>query len=174
MGKYEYVINKLHPRANKDGQVYKHIIVAEQKIGRYLLPEEVVHHKDFDKSNNHPDNLMIFATKGDHTRFHHYNCDENILKMNDNGVYFCDAIPIKCIDCGALITKGSVRCVSCANKHQQKVHRPNVDELYKLLVALQGNFTKIGTQYGVTDNTVRKWCDSYGLPRHSKEYKTFN
>ena len=28
-------------------------------------------------------------------------------------------------------------------------------------------FTKIGKEYGVSDNTIRKWCDRYELPRYS-------
>jgi hypothetical protein len=42
----------------------------EAKLGRYLTPEEVVHHIDGDKENNDPDNLMLFANNGEHTRFH--------------------------------------------------------------------------------------------------------
>ena len=32
-------------------------------------------------------------------------------------------------------------------------------------------FTHIAERYGVTDNAVRKWCDKYSLPRHSREIK---
>ena len=46
MGQYEYVIDKTHHRANKDGQVYVHILNAEKKLGRMLRSTEVVHHID--------------------------------------------------------------------------------------------------------------------------------
>ena len=36
LGQYEYIIDKTHPRANADGAVYVHMIVAEQKLGRRL------------------------------------------------------------------------------------------------------------------------------------------
>lgn len=52
-----------HPRAKT---VREHRLVMEKVLGRYLLPEEVVHHKDEDKQNNHPDNLELFATNRDH------------------------------------------------------------------------------------------------------------
>lgn len=36
-----------------------------------LLPSHVVHHRDRNQFNNHPSNLMVFATQGDHIRYHH-------------------------------------------------------------------------------------------------------
>lgn len=35
-------------------------------------------------------------------------------------------------------------------------------------------FTKIGEKYGVTDNAVRKWCDSLKLPRTKREINKFS
>ena len=48
---------------------HKHRIVAEEMLGRPLLPEEVVHHIDHDKTNNDPSNLQIM-TRADHARLH--------------------------------------------------------------------------------------------------------
>ena len=33
------------------------------------------------------------------------------------------------------------------------------------------NFTKVGKYYDVSDTTIRKWCDSYNLPRSSQKIK---
>lgn len=41
----------------------EHQLVAEQKLGRSLLPDERVHHIDGDKQNNNPDNLMLLSPK---------------------------------------------------------------------------------------------------------------
>jgi len=49
--------------------------------------------------------------------------------------------------------------------------KPNKTDLLEILHQYKGNFTKIGAYYGVTDNAVRKWCKSYNLPYHSKDYK---
>ena len=46
------------------------------------------------------------------------------------------------------------------------------EELKKLIRTTP--FTTIGKQYGVTDNTVRKWCDKYNLPRKVKEIKSYS
>lgn len=48
---------------------HEHRVVAEQKIGRPILPGEHVHHVDGDKHNNHPDNLMVMSAQ-DHLRLH--------------------------------------------------------------------------------------------------------
>lgn len=63
----------------------------------------------------------------------------------------------------------STRCVQCSNKNKRTVPKVLRDEL-KLLIRTTP-FTKIGEKYGVSDNTIRKWCDKYGLPRKATDIK---
>lgn len=67
---YISVLAADHPFANKRGYIYQHRLIMEEMIGRYLKPEEVVHHIDEDKQNNSPENLMLFPTDTDHARYH--------------------------------------------------------------------------------------------------------
>jgi hypothetical protein len=48
---------------------HMHRVVAELKLGRALLPGEIVHHIDGDKWNNDPDNLAVM-TQAEHARIH--------------------------------------------------------------------------------------------------------
>lgn len=53
---------------------HKHVhrLVAEQMLGRELLPGEVVHHIDGNKHNNDPSNLQVL-TRSEHIRLHQVN-----------------------------------------------------------------------------------------------------
>lgn len=59
-----------HPRADRQGTVFEHVLVAEQKLGRALCDGEVVHHIDCIKNNNHPDNLTVCASHTEHFLIH--------------------------------------------------------------------------------------------------------
>ena len=175
LGQYEYRKVPHHPRANEDGSVYLHILIAEEKLGRFLLPEETVHHIDENKTNNSPDNLMVFYTKADHTSFHQHGCDMDTVELLPCGSWISKMITTRCPICGNSKSKDAKTCRNCykpTNNHSKKVtNKPTKEELFAILQEVQGNFTKIGKQYGVTDNAIRKWCKSYNLPSHSRDYK---
>jgi hypothetical protein len=54
-----YVWTPGHPRASRNGHVPEHILVAEERLGRCLAKDEVVHHLDLDPLNNDPTNLCV-------------------------------------------------------------------------------------------------------------------
>ena len=64
---YLYSRTPGHPYASKHGNyVAVHRLIVEEKIGRYLLPTEVVDHIDGDTRNNDPDNLRVFQSNAKH------------------------------------------------------------------------------------------------------------
>ena len=58
---YPIIYKPESKHATKDGYMYEHIYIAEQKLGRELTDLEVVHHRDSNRNNNSPSNLIIFS-----------------------------------------------------------------------------------------------------------------
>ena len=61
-----------HPHARANGYYLRSRYNVEQAIGRYLDPREVVHHLDFDKTNDDLNNLYIFPSRGKHSTYHNH------------------------------------------------------------------------------------------------------
>lgn len=77
-----------------------------------------------------------------------------------------------CKKCNTKISKNYQLCNNCAAKNRRVVdNRPTKEELLNELK--NSNFSAVGRKYNVSDNAIRKWCDSYGLPRTIKEIKLF-
>jgi predicted ATP-dependent serine protease len=77
-----------------------------------------------------------------------------------------------CVDCGKEISKYAIRCVDCENKNRITEKPVTREELKKLIRNFP--FTTIATKFGVTDNAIRKWCDSYNLPRTKTVIKKYS
>lgn len=194
MGKYLCEFAPDNPRATKEGYVYTHVLVAEKKLGRYLTPEECVHHVDHDKYNNDPSNLMIFKTIADHTAFH-----QGVPAIQDGDVWWCPTkgIGLVCPMCFGIKDRKAPMCRQCYNKQQALLKteerlsmrangnvaliQQEINSIDKttgmprreiLKEQIRNNsFSSVGKMYGVTDNTVRKWCEKYGLPKLTNAIK---
>lgn len=122
-----------------------------------------LHHINGNHADNRIENIQILCPNC-HSQTENYGT-KNIKRHN------------YCADCGKEIALNSTWCPQCAVKHNRvykvsKSERPNKDELLKLIMTKP--FTEIGRMYGVTDNAIRKWCKSMGLPHTKKELKPYN
>ena len=80
-----------------------------------------------------------------------------------------------CINCNKEIKySNSGLCSTCAAKANRIVERPNREELKKLIRTQ--SFTSIAKIYNnkISDNAIRKWCDTYKLPRTKKEINSYS
>lgn len=119
-----------------------------------------LHHINGNHRDNRFENLQILCP----------NCHsqtENYKGKKNKQLHYC-------ADCGADIALQSTWCPKCATKHNRiyKVDieaRPTKDELLELIQTKP--FTEIGRMYGVSDNAIRKWCKSMGLPTTKKDLK---
>ncbi|MCX5844307.1 MAG: HNH endonuclease signature motif containing protein [Deltaproteobacteria bacterium] len=68
---YIYLTKKEHPFADKRGMIFEHRLVIEKHLGRYLKPEEVVHHINGVLDDNRIENLMLFPNNKAHLKFHY-------------------------------------------------------------------------------------------------------
>jgi endogenous inhibitor of DNA gyrase (YacG/DUF329 family) len=59
-----------HPRADKKGMVFQHILVAEDVVGRSIKKHEVVHHINCVKNDNSRENLFVCENTSEHHRIH--------------------------------------------------------------------------------------------------------
>ena len=67
---YPAVYMPTHPRAKANGYVKEHILVAEKFLKRPLQKGEVVHHINEKKTDNRPQNLMVFDSQKEHMKYH--------------------------------------------------------------------------------------------------------
>lgn len=76
---YIFILDRAHPKADKNGYISQARFVMEKIIGRFLLYSECVHHKGThfsihsieNKQDNSPENLQLFKNKSKHMKFHH-------------------------------------------------------------------------------------------------------
>lgn len=67
----------------------------------------------------------------------------------------------KCKKCNEDVY-GTIYCsLQCASYSKRKVSRPSADELKEMIS--KKSYCAIAKEYGVSDNSIRKWAKSYGL-----------
>ena len=93
-GIYIKIRRKNHKYCDVNGYVFEHRYFMELELGRYLLPEEKIHHLDGNGINNEISNLMLFPNHSQHLKYERNIdvsdricgiCDSNKTYINKNG-----------------------------------------------------------------------------------------
>src|SRR5690606_37603045 len=123
---YKMIYMPNHHRAIHK-MVYEHVYLMEQYIGRPLKDGEEVHHMDENKLNNSEENLILFRTKGDHSRYHKTGI---MIEMEDGTYISPKEVEVRiCEQCGKKYEhyrNGEKFCSKeCSEINQRRSERPS-------------------------------------------------
>lgn len=127
--------------------------------------QELTLRLDHINGNNHDNRL-------ENLRWLCPNCDsQQDTYCGKNKRHYEEPLKRYCKECGVELSKNST--VNYCQEHWRKIgqrvvkNRPDRETLKQLIRT--ESFTKIGAKYSVCDNTIRKWCDGYQLPKKKLE-----
>lgn len=83
-----YIKDPNNPNSNNSGLVAEAVVAAQEKLGRPLEPEEVVHHIDGNPQNNSPENIIVFVSQQYHQQWHRRGDLGCRLLQNPDGSYY--------------------------------------------------------------------------------------
>lgn len=157
-GGYVREYNPFHPFGSRRGLVLQHRLVVERNLGRLLRPEEIVHHRDGNRSNNLLPNLELMASQTAHMRHEH----QQRREMRDPGLIktILDAAknPLRTMKALTDISPHTIRAV-CREHSVVWLSGPQLNE-QAVRQALQGRSTEDAAELlGVHPQTLRNNFD---------------
>jgi len=70
---YVFIFKPDHPFANDVGYIKRSRYIMEQHMGRYLTPEETIHHINEIRNDDRIENLLLCSNGSEHLRIPHKN-----------------------------------------------------------------------------------------------------
>ena len=179
--KENYWINLLNPEYNQTiGQDYQIVpqklsLKQVKEIQKLLLNDKngQISHKELaEKYNVNKDTIrdINVGRTWYNSKFNYPLHYSKYDAKNPNNQHFC-------LKCGKKIWSNSTTnlCINCYNELKRKdisflpITREELKQLIRTIP-----FTTIGKKYNVSDNTIRKWCDKFNLPRKVSDIKKYS
>lgn len=163
-----FVKNSLYKRSIRDKLLSENLKEYKcEKCNRTKWEEEPipleVHHINGDHNDNRLENLQLLCPNCHALTDNYRGKNQNRCKNKYSYYHVCQK-------CGKPLNSPSATlCIECYAKTRRKVERPSKEELLELIKTK--SFKEIGKIYNVSDNTIRKWCKSEGLPHLKSEIK---
>lgn len=161
---------------NKDGKskiASVHRLVAIAFVDN-PCPDEFkeVNHIDENKMNNNADNLEWCNRSYNQKYYAERHPEEKIKNFHWENLNYQRRAKHECPVCGKLTYNKECCSPECRIKKAQRAERPERQELKRMIRTM--SFITIGKIFGVTDNTIRKWCKGYGLPYRTSDIKSLS
>lgn len=169
---YISVYEPTHPDSWKSsGSIFEHRLNAEKMLGRRLTAEEDVHHLDEDKTNNHPDNLLVLE-KGQHAKLHGFLDKYYLVPKPGTVLNKLFSREEFCLSCGLVLEKRSTDkfcSQECFHKSLSKLPENFTKESFEKDIWEKPS-SKLAEEYGVSGRTIGKWCEKLGIEKPGRGY----
>lgn len=152
---YIVIYMPTHPKAMKsknwNGYVYEHIVIAENDLKRPLMDGEEVHHLDFNRCNNSPENLLVLF-KNSHSKLHNWIKNNNIIPKQ-KVVKRCDMCnsPLRITEQKKYCSE---KCYKLSNK--SILDDIPINQIQNDFIELK-SMIKVSKKYNLTDNGLKRW-----------------
>jgi len=171
---YVLIYKPEHPKAMKSknwlGYVYEHIVVAEEEYKRSIGSDEEVHHLNFDRSDNTPENVIILPKKS-HMKLHKWFDNGAMMSKDINGIGVNSKNPkLRCKVCDKPLNRKlmkycSVTCDKIDRKSSMDV--VTLQQIKQDFIELK-TYVAVSKKYNLSDNGLRKWLRTrFGLSKET-------